>query len=355
MPTNLKSYLATQIVSIATPTASAAMFQPASGSPGAAPIIGGAVGGFVALILVSFLFLLWRRDKKQRRRREGDGDHVERARASKSKMSIDDDNDSGNGREVLREKYGWEQDGIDSKGTGRDQQESDQEQAHRHHREREELRIRNAAGSSNYSRSTSLRQSQQISRQTMIHQPPLRFTRPPVGRDIPRQSSRVSNSSFATSSLPSPISDRAYSYPSGQSYPSTQHHYSTDRASSENYNPSPFNRNRQSETLIAAPQPTHTLSPRSSYIPEIQEIRNVERAGQTRVDAQSEVSNYRPQQSYLSSSPDLSIWVSDESDQEKCKRLARDGRQNASTGSGSYPFHTQGFGEERRAFPVPEV
>lgn len=85
VPINVAAYTATEAkstpTSIPIPTRS-----PSSSSTNIAPIVGGVVGGVIALILLTFLFFLWRRDKRNRAR--GGAQKVKKA---EGKMTIEDD------------------------------------------------------------------------------------------------------------------------------------------------------------------------------------------------------------------------------------------------------------------------
>lgn len=65
-------------------------------TPNIAPVVGGVVGGIVALALLAFLFYLYRADKRSQRKNDEDIKAI-RARASKEKMSIDEDANSSQG------------------------------------------------------------------------------------------------------------------------------------------------------------------------------------------------------------------------------------------------------------------
>lgn len=315
VPTDAAAYTATEVLTTATssyfgPTASPTTPSPPS-SPGIAPIVGGTVGGVVALVLVAFLYLLWRRDKQQMRRNEPGMGNVEKARrADKNKMTIDDDEDD---------------DGAHSYGSGEKQlgdRESERELERRHARERDEFRRASVAA---------------------------------AVRVSPRQAPhRLSTQLTPTGSIPSPSSDLSYPAYAASAYPSTSHHYQSSPTppleTAGNFRP----------LSLTSQQPAPYGYSRGARPPEIQEaeeIRNVERAGRTRAEARHEFSHQQPPLSAASqytAGSDYGPARWDERSAAAESRGNRDRRSNTS-GSGSYPYHTQGYGDERRAFPVPEV
>lgn len=77
------------------PTSTGSSSNDESSSTNVAPIIGGVVGGVVALALLTFLIFLWRRDKAARAR--GDGGHVQKVKRADGKMAIEDERPYGRG------------------------------------------------------------------------------------------------------------------------------------------------------------------------------------------------------------------------------------------------------------------
>ncbi|SCZ90333.1 BZ3500_MvSof-1268-A1-R1_Chr1-3g01923 [Microbotryum saponariae] len=90
VPINIASYTATESVPTAHPTGGS-HGQEVSDASRVAPIIGGVVGGVVALILISFLLYLWRRDKKTRERGRTEGAPVYKVRKAGETMAIEDE------------------------------------------------------------------------------------------------------------------------------------------------------------------------------------------------------------------------------------------------------------------------
>ncbi|KAM0753567.1 hypothetical protein T439DRAFT_353357 [Meredithblackwellia eburnea MCA 4105] len=95
VPTNVASYTATEVRTTPTSGSSATGVPSTGKSVSIAPIVGGAVGGVVALGLISFLVFLWRKDKRSKER--GGGRMIKKVKRAEGKMSIDDDQDDPRG------------------------------------------------------------------------------------------------------------------------------------------------------------------------------------------------------------------------------------------------------------------
>lgn len=397
IPTNITAYVATEATTTASPTlispTTTPVYQP--GSPGIAPIVGGAVGGVIAIILVSFLYLLWRRDRAQTEQSQME----KRQRKNHRMMMAQERGSEEDDRHMIGSRYTMS-------GTTRGaSQESEREQSIRHDREREELRT-----ASRYSyRPPSLpRQTSNASRDSRFSKPPSSYlaSSPLSGSGstnvsalVPQISTRLSSTSSYNSSIPSPSSYQSQPPSHHSTYPSTSHHYSGGGGSNQpvstlvplnHYRSDSFNR----ETLSSPPEMremrldggmiSRVNSSSSSrggaterrHEAMMVELQHPNRAayqeysyphrGTVSLPGHASRQDGRERDSERDRARDRSRDRERDRERDRVRDEARDrdadsnftGLSNSGhdrSRSGSYPYHTQGFGEERRAFPVPEV